>query len=45
MFQRDFYSLWPPNKQDIITLTRDGTLPPAVEMWSLNHWTTKELAQ
>ena len=29
--------------QDLSSLTRDGTHPPAVEVWSLNHWTAREL--
>ena len=28
---------------DLISLTRDGTAPPAVEVRSLNHWTTMEV--
>ena len=28
---------------DLGSLTRDGTVPPAVEAWSLNHWMAREL--
>ena len=29
--------------QDLSTLTKDGTHTPAVEAWSLNHWTSREI--
>ena len=29
--------------QHVESLTMDGTLAPAVEGWSLNHWTTREI--
>ena len=33
------YSMWHPS-----SLKRDWTHSPAVEMWSLNHWTPRELS-
>ena len=29
-------------RRDLGSLTRDGTAPPAVEAWNLNHWTARE---
>ena len=29
--------------EDPISPTRDQTMPPAVKVWSLNHWTSKEI--
>ena len=26
---------------DFWSPARDGTMPPAVEVWHLNHWTTR----
>ena len=31
-----------PDMWDLILPTRDWTSPPAVEAWSLNHWTARE---
>ena len=28
---------------DLGSLTRDGTVSPAVEAWSLNHWMAREV--
>ena len=28
---------------DFSSLTKDGTVPPAVKAWSLNHWTPREV--
>ena len=33
----------PHSMQDIISLTRDQTLPPAVEVPSLKHWAAREV--
>ena len=32
------YSMW-----DLVLLTRDGTLAPALGVQSLSHWTTREV--
>ena len=32
------HSMW-----DLCLLTRDRPMPPAVEVWSLNHWTTRKV--
>ena len=29
---------------DFSSLTKDGTVPPAVKAWSLNHWTPREIS-
>ena len=31
-----------PDMWDLSLATRDCTSPPAVEAWSLNHWTARE---
>ena len=33
----------PPSMWDIRSLTKDGTLVHALEVWSLNHWVTREV--
>ena len=31
-----------PDMRDLSLPTRDRTSPPAVEVWSLNHWTARK---
>ena len=31
------------NMWDLSSLNRDQTCAPALEVWSLNHWTTKDV--
>jgi len=37
-FLATLHSIW-----DLSSLTRDGTLGPALEAWSLNHWIAREV--
>ena len=38
-----FFFFWPRSMQDLSPPPGTEPVPPAVEAWSLNHWTTKEV--
>ena len=37
------FFFWPRGLWDLSSLTRDRTCTPALEAWSLNHWTAREV--
>ena len=40
-----FFFLRPSCMWDLSSQTRDGTHPPATEVWSLYHWTAREVQE
>ena len=38
-----FWFIFGHSMRDVSSLTRDQTHAPAVEVWSPNHWTTREV--